>query len=396
MVGNKVYIVDDDPYNLELLSSSLRTLYNVDCASSGDECLKNIEKIAPDLVLLDIVMPGIDGYETCQKLKEDPATKMIPVIFVSSHDSLEERLKGYEVGGEDYIVKPVSTEELKRKIALNISNKSNIEDLKKEVDDAMKTVVSVATSSGEMAGILGFMREILTHTNFDQVLQSMLDTASSFGLSSAVQLRVEGGDLTLNNAGIEHPLEKSLISELKGEGSIFDFGCRTLFNYGRASLLIKNMPLDDSDLYGRHKDNLHLLVSGASARAIAIEAQNKLKKQQALLSASVEKAKEAMQKSESENALCRNKTATAMENLLEEIEASFMHLGMEGAQESALLRMITNAFNTVMDLQSDSMKDDKHLEEMIELLTSAIKYNEDNLNEDEEPEKESTSSVNFF
>jgi len=73
-----------------------------------------------------------------------------------------------------------------------------------------------------------------------------------------------------------------------------------------------------------------------------------------------------------------------------------MHLGMEGAQESALLNMITNAFNTVMDLQKDSMKDDKHLEEMIELLTSAIKYSEDNLNEDEESAEDNTSSVNFF
>ena len=108
----KVLIVDDDPITLGMLESNLEDDFEVQTVDSGEACLATVQNFAPDLVLLDIEMPGIDGYETCRRLQEGRAGLSLPVIFVSSHDTLEERLMAYESGGTDFVIKPFDADEL--------------------------------------------------------------------------------------------------------------------------------------------------------------------------------------------------------------------------------------------------------------------------------------------
>ena len=91
----KVLIVDDDPIILLMLETNLKDDFEVQTAGSGEACLETVPNFAPDLVLLDIEMPGIDGYETCRRLQEGRDGQPLPVIFVSSHDTLDERLTAY-------------------------------------------------------------------------------------------------------------------------------------------------------------------------------------------------------------------------------------------------------------------------------------------------------------
>jgi putative two-component system response regulator len=102
-------VVDDTPDNLALMSSLLKDDYKVKVASSGEKALKIAAgETPPDLILLDIVMPGLDGYEVCRQLKADPRTRNIPVIFLTARAQEEDEKRGLEMGAVDYITKPIS------------------------------------------------------------------------------------------------------------------------------------------------------------------------------------------------------------------------------------------------------------------------------------------------
>lgn len=103
-----ILVVDDTPFNLTLMSAVLKKHYNVTEASSGPAALAMIRSgPLPDLILLDIMMPGMDGYEVCRQLKADPATANIPVIFLTANVSSDDEEKGFELGAVDYITKPI-------------------------------------------------------------------------------------------------------------------------------------------------------------------------------------------------------------------------------------------------------------------------------------------------
>jgi putative two-component system response regulator len=109
----KVLVVDDEPRNIKLLDALLRPLnYEVLKASNGEEALAIVNKIDLDLILLDIMMPGMDGYEVCRRLKGSEITRLIPVIMVTALDDIEAKVRGIEAGAEDFLTKPPNKTEL--------------------------------------------------------------------------------------------------------------------------------------------------------------------------------------------------------------------------------------------------------------------------------------------
>lgn len=105
-------VVDDEPITIRMLNNVLKTRYQVQFAITGEEALAAVGANAPDLILLDISLPGIDGYEVCRLLRDNPATRDIPVIFLTRHDQRKEILHGFDVGGKDYVLKDAGVMEL--------------------------------------------------------------------------------------------------------------------------------------------------------------------------------------------------------------------------------------------------------------------------------------------
>lgn len=104
-----ILAVDDSADSLALLSSLLKSLYQVKVAISGEAAIDAVSRGGkPDLILLDVVMPGMDGYEVCARLKSDPSTRDIPVIFLTARTNSSDEEKGLKLGAVDYIVKPFS------------------------------------------------------------------------------------------------------------------------------------------------------------------------------------------------------------------------------------------------------------------------------------------------
>ena len=109
----EILIVDDDPVNLNVLRQSLESEgYSIIAAPSGEVALRIVTRTQPDLILLDILMPGINGFETCRRLKTDKVTADIPVLFITAMDETESVIEGFRVGGVDYITKPFKEEEV--------------------------------------------------------------------------------------------------------------------------------------------------------------------------------------------------------------------------------------------------------------------------------------------
>ena len=99
--------------NLKLLRAILRKAgYQVVEAASGQEALDRVRDTSPDLILLDVMMPGMDGYEVCRTLKRDPLTSAVPIVFVSALGEVTDRIKGLEIGAEDYLSKPFDVKQL--------------------------------------------------------------------------------------------------------------------------------------------------------------------------------------------------------------------------------------------------------------------------------------------
>jgi putative two-component system response regulator len=116
-IQRTILVVDDAPSNIDVVKSILSESYLVQAAVNGKIALKIAEKKSPDLILLDIIMPDMDGYEVCKALKANPETANIPVIFVTGKDQESDESMGLALGAIGYVTKPVDQMELKAKVA---------------------------------------------------------------------------------------------------------------------------------------------------------------------------------------------------------------------------------------------------------------------------------------
>jgi phosphoserine phosphatase RsbU/P len=130
---SRILIVDDVPANVDVLVQALRGDYQLSVAIDGTTGLRTAEKLLPDLVLLDIVMPGIDGYEVCRRLRASPRTREIPVMFLSSLEEVQDKAKGFEVGGNDYLAKPFAILEVKARVRSLLRAKAYVDGVKEKI-----------------------------------------------------------------------------------------------------------------------------------------------------------------------------------------------------------------------------------------------------------------------
>jgi DNA-binding response OmpR family regulator len=132
-----ILVVDDNSNNLRAIEHFLKEAgFSTLTAAKGELALKRAQYSPPDLILLDVKMPGIDGFETCRRLKADETTRGIPVIFMTALTSVEDKMKGFEAGGVDYITKPIQTEEMLARISTHL----NIRDLQQQLQQQNKAL----------------------------------------------------------------------------------------------------------------------------------------------------------------------------------------------------------------------------------------------------------------
>lgn len=125
-----ILVVDDQPVNLKVIASVLGKEYALSIANSGHNAIKILENNTPDLILLDVMMPEMDGFEVCQLIKANERTKHIPVIFLTAKTDIDDVVKGFQCGAVDYIAKPFSSTEVKARVQNHLNLKHALDDLK--------------------------------------------------------------------------------------------------------------------------------------------------------------------------------------------------------------------------------------------------------------------------
>jgi diguanylate cyclase (GGDEF)-like protein len=161
-----ILIVDDHPENLRVLDRYLQEHgFNTLIASKGELALRRLQYVHPDLILLDVLLPDIDGFETCRRLKADPQTKDIPVIFMTALTETTQKLEGFQVGGVDYVTKPFQYEEILARITAQLQLRSLTQSLQWQATMLSKRATQLETSRDVAQQINAILQpEELLHT----------------------------------------------------------------------------------------------------------------------------------------------------------------------------------------------------------------------------------------
>jgi two-component system sensor histidine kinase/response regulator len=153
-----ILVVDDNPTNLRMLVDYLREIgYRTLVANSGERALAQLERVQPDLILLDVMMPGIDGFETCRRIKAVPAAVDIPIIFMTALSETQHKLDGFQAGAVDYVTKPFQQEEMSARISAHLMIQRQRRELER-VNAAKDLFISVIGHDlrGPFSVLLGF------------------------------------------------------------------------------------------------------------------------------------------------------------------------------------------------------------------------------------------------
>ncbi len=357
----EVFSVEDDPLMQEVIQLTLGDSCSVRAFKSAESCRQALADGArPTLFLLDVGLPGMDGYAFCQWLKsEESDFRDTPVIFVSSHDDIDARLNGYAAGGEDFIVKPFVRAELIEKVRVARLIAAQKKALREQAAAANQMTTLVMTNMAESGVILQFLRQIAAVTSARNVAEAMLQVLEYFQLKGAVQTRIGDVSHTQSQEGVDLPLEVSVIRHAREMGRIFEFRNRCVFNFGRITVMVNNMPVDNPDYCGRIRDHLAVAADGADNRLYSLEIEALRRRDQQGVTGAVRDIRGALASLGDIHQRNNVLTASLRYELDQEIATAFVKLGFSCGQEDFIAAMIhtyIERFARIFDRGEDERK----------------------------------------
>ncbi len=365
----KVFVVDDDPMIRDIMCAILEPDCQVVTFASCEECQARLASEKPDLFLLDITLPGMDGYAFCRVIKDDAALRSIPVIFVSAHDTIEERVKGYDAGGEDFIVKPFEPEELLRKVKVSQGIIASQRALAGQLEEAEMLSSLVIASMDETGILLQFMSKLIAMENAEEIACGALELMQRYRLSGVIQTRLDGDTQTLSETGKNLPLEVSVIEHVRDQGRIFEFSRCSVHNFEHVTLMINNLPLEDPEYCGRLRDHLSVAAQGIDSRLQALQTEAKNHRTQLGILAALESVSDTIMEVGEANKRNSEDSATLVSDLQNTLLNSFYRLGLTDNQEKFLQNMVGDFSNRMTEMLSRGEETQRALERLNEKLS---------------------------
>jgi CheY-like chemotaxis protein len=367
----KILLVEDDDFATIVVAEMLAADYDVRHIDSGQAALESLAEGHPDLVLLDVEMPGMSGYEVCRALRDDSAIGDLPVIFLSGRVSEDDRLAGYEAGGDDYLTKPVSADELRSKIKLALANYAERRRLKSDLSNAFSTAMTAMTSAAEIGGVLQFLRTSFGCPDYAALCREVMNTLASYGLEASVQLRGRQATISVGPNGPCSPLEESVLTTMSTHGRLFDFSSRTSCSYEHITIIVKSVARDDPERHGRMKDNLAWLAEGADARVASLDSEAAITRQHAALSRLTASTRKALQGIGQRHRNQGVKSSQIFQDLQKNFERSILTLGITHSQEEELAEMLQQASSEACALYDEGLEIGTHMEDLLRQLEQA-------------------------
>ncbi len=353
-----VLLIDDDDLIAIQLEAILGDFFSIAHATSGAEGVELASKIRPDLILLDVEMPDMDGYAVCRTLKDTALTEQFPVIFVSAHAEPTDRLAGYDAGGDDYITKPFAPDELRRKVGVILRHQQKNTELASQAANASSVAMAAMASAGDTGRILNFMREIVVFSGFGDIAEASLRALEEYDLEASIQLRAKNGALSRNHQGFCSPLEVSVLATMAGCGRIVDLGHRSAFNFPHVTIIVNNMPRGSSDQYGRFKDNVAMIAEAIDIHMSSLDLMlESIDRGDTLLSL-LHRNATSLREIEKRHNQHRQENTEILNQLVKDIEDSFYFMGLTDNQERHLQTLARDAVQKAKALYDQVIETD--------------------------------------
>ena len=343
-----LFVVDDDKMIRNMLAASLSVGSAVELFDSAESCLERLAEKVPDLFLLDVGLPGMDGYELCREIKRRPATENVPVIFVSAHVDMESRLAGYDAGGEDFVIKPYGIAEIQHKVE---RVRRALHDKSAAAESESEAFVALVLSNlDEYARLIGFLRTLNECTDYRQVAGALLQFLKYFRLEGVVQVRLRGFETTLSEAGENRPLEVSVVNHVRTLERIFEFRTRAAYNFDYITVMVNNMPVGDTDLCGRIRDNIAIATESADAKLRALQSFDDRDRTRREIHGVLKAISDTIDVYSVKYNTARYKGAILSSELLDGLLGSIAHVGLNTAEEDHIVGGVRARLNTLIDL----------------------------------------------
>lgn len=365
----KVCVVDDDPAVRDIICAMLDPDYPVEAFESAEACQATLTDTLPDLLLLDINLPGMNGYTFCQQIKSDGRMRKMPVIFVSGHDSPEERIAGYDAGGEDFIVKPFEPEELLRKVKVAQQMVQNQRTLAEQVEESEHLSSLVLASMDETGILLQFMSKLIAMNSAQEICAGGLELLRRYRLEGVVQTRMDGETETMSASGTNLPLEASVIEHVRMQGRIFEFSRRSVHNFERVTLMINNLPLDDPEYCGRLRDHLSVAAQGIDSRLKALSDEIRSRRAEQGIQLALENVGKTIIDLHEAHKVNAEASSSLIVGLQESLLNSFYKLGLTDNQEKFLQNMVGDFMTRMVELLDRGLQTQDSLRRLSDQLS---------------------------
>jgi len=366
----KILVVDDEMVNCRLLEKFLENEFEVKYVLSGEECLDSVNEFSPDVFLLDVSMPGgMDGFELCEKIRNQPSFNNSLIIFLSALDSLEKKINGYKVGGDDYITKPIELEVLSAKLKTQLER---ITTAASSSNEALSMAMTAMTNGSEIGQVNLFLEKLQDVNSYKELGNQLITTCHEFGVNAVAQIRLPDENINLSTTGIVNAFEDELMLMARRSERIFSFGKRCLFNFNGATLLVRVMP-EDSDEAGRYRDHLASVMNGVEARIrslnieLTLNAQNK-----SLVINTLQETDHELSEIVSLFKKHDQSSIHIIDNLISEMHLAFSYLNLDEEQEEYLLTVVKKSMGKMAKLSSASLDLDQRFESVTTNLKKVL------------------------
>jgi DNA-binding response OmpR family regulator len=367
MSDKTIMVVDDVESNRVLLKMILEDDFNIVECSSGQECLDQVSQEVPDIILLDVNMPGMTGYEVCTELRKHKESSVVPIVFVSAMDNVEEHLAGFEAGGNEYITKPIDPERVLERVNYFIDHQAETNKAKEDASNAMKVAMEAMTSSSELGQIIEFVKTSQEITTLEGIGQKLCEVASGFGLSASAV--IYGTPSVFINCS-QDSMEARVLSKFRNSKErIISIGVRTMVCSDSMGVLINDMPVDDESRYGRFKDHLAVLSSICDGRLLTLQSQISMTDQRKdVLGRAIGMTEKQVKQLTNKLAEHDVTVRQVMLDMITELEAKLFSLGLDEDQEEQLMALAYQASDKL-----EGMKDSaKNLENELGLVLEGL------------------------
>jgi len=264
----KILIIEDDLVFQEILTAVF-VGYDLSVVASGEEGIVEADRFLPDLIILDINLPGVDGYETCLQLKAKSSTEKTPVLFISEYTGLDDRLKAYGAGGDDYFTKPINNEEVIVKVEKFLSFNKKQQDLAEQLNDSYSIVMDMQATAAYLQTISRFLINMLYCHNMEDITNIFFKAAKGMDINCILRIQVDDQIILQSTTGTITRLENEILDLSSSLDRIYSFGNnRAIFTWKNATVLIRNLN-DKIDI-------LAILMDGMEAGIKAVQQQQNL------------------------------------------------------------------------------------------------------------------------